>query len=203
MEVLTFLFSASVIPFTACIGVSLLLALFVLIGFDDLEMDGADADFDVEVDGADSIPVFSWLGFGKVPLFFLLTVLFSVTGFLGLLFQSVVAGIVGTVLPWWAAGLVIIMPSLLLTRMFGRMFAKALPQVEDYSQSLAGLVNKTAEVTIPAAPGSFGEAKVLDNQSEFQYVRVKMTTPVARGDDILLSAYDDTTRAFEGGKSDD
>lgn len=201
MEVMAFLFSSNVVLFSVCIIAALFFGFLVMLGFDDMDMDAdATLDVDADVDINAEIPVLSWLGFGKVPLFFLIMALLSSFGFIGLLIQTTVLSLAGFSLPWWLAAFVSLFPSALLTKVFSSFMVRFLPQVEDYSENLANLVGDRAEVTVPAQQGKIGEAKIVDRFGSTQYIRVKMTSPVAVGDEILLASYSEETRAFEGGK---
>ena len=188
MEILSFFFLTDSILFTICLGLAIISSMMSIMG---VESDDYADEFDIE---AGNVPgVLSWLGFGKAPLLILLTSFFLFFGVFGLSLQFLFQGL-GLTMFWWVVSLIVLFPSLLLTKIVGQSFAKHLPNIENYAHSAKDLVGLTALVTLPNLhQGDACEAKIDIPNKSTQYVRIRVRDIKSVGDVVTIGSYDPIT----------
>jgi hypothetical protein len=205
--VIEFLLATDNLPFTAALGVMLVIGVMEAVGL----MFGADLasavdsvlpDFDLDADldvegGAAPGPLaaaLGWLCVGKVPALILLICFLLAFGLAGLGVQSLVLESTGALLPGWFAAIPALAIGLPATRFLGLGFAKILPQDETYAVSESEFLGKVATVTMGTArAGLPAEAKLRDAHGNTHYVRVEPLRPAdsfAAGTAVVLKARD-------------
>jgi hypothetical protein len=194
MEIITFLFMVDTALFTICLLLAVMGSLFSMLGIADGDAD----DLSLDIDNID--PSFlGWLGFGKVPLLIISTCLLFFFGGLGLILQFLILsfGVNGILLPWILVSLVVIMPTLMLTKIAGDAFIKYLPNLENYAHNSSELIGKSGVVTMPnIAPGSACELRIDIVGRSAIYVRVRSAEIKAINDIVTIGSYDPKTYEY-------
>ncbi|WP_226638319.1 YqiJ family protein [Novosphingobium profundi] len=163
-----FLTAGENLPFSAALGVVLVLALVQVFGLADA-LEG-DADADIDLDSG----LLSLVGLGRVPFMVWLTVLLSVFGILGLCAQELLAGLTGGAWTPWLVGPVTGIAALPLTGGLSRPLARLLPRDETSAIDRSSLVGREGEIVVGTArPGSPARAKVLDHFGQVHHVMLE------------------------------
>lgn len=198
------LLAAHNLPFAGGAILLVMIVLLQLIGAGDF-FDGADADFDLDVDGAaDGLEAsgflesaFSLLGIGRVPFliwFMVLLVLFVMIGVSG---QELAISLLGAPLHPALAGVLAGVGALPVNGVLTRPLERILPQDETSAVGLDSLVRRDAEIqTGTARAASPARAKVKDRHGHPHFVMVEPHDPdaeLAEGDTVLLVRRDGGT----------
>jgi hypothetical protein len=157
------LFQPALLPFTAAVGLLLLLVLVQLIGLDADLPDGAH-DLGAALD---------WLNAGRLPLlilFILFLALFACIGF-GLQFGA--AALLGA-LPWPLATGLAAAGALPVTRGLSAPLARVLPLDETTAVDIDSLVGRRARIVLGTArAGHAARAEVIDAHGQRHFVMVE------------------------------
>jgi hypothetical protein len=141
-------------------------------------MDLSDGSAPVEAAGG----VSNWLGLGKMPMLIWLATLLLGFGLSGIGLQLGVKSLIGYALSPWLIGLPAGAFGIWLTRSFGAVFARLLPQVETEALSERSLGRRRGVVTQgTAAKGRPAEVRVMDRYGNAHYLRAE---PFAKGEEI-------------------
>ena len=185
------LFAAYNLPFLIALGALGVLAVVQLTGVGDA-IDGAgdfDADGGLELGGIGDA-LMSLLGLGRVPLMIWLASLMLVFAAVGLIGQSVIAGMLGAPLSAGWAALFAGGAALPLNSLAMRPLGAVMPKDETTAIALDDLVRRDAEIQIGTArAGSPARAKVIDVHGQAHFVMVEphdATTELRTGDTVLL-----------------
>ena len=196
------------LPFTIALGIMSAITLMEVIGalfgasissaVDSLMPDAdfdvdvdLDADMDVEAPDLDGVSgLLDWLCIGRVPVLILLMLFLFSFGVSGLLFQGIVQGLTGWLLPAvmaWVPALALSLPAV---HFAGRGFEKVFPKDETYVVSDASFIGEVATVTLGTAEaGAPAQAKLADRHGRTHYVQVEPDEPDTRfetGSQVLL-----------------
>jgi len=179
------------LPFLIALGALAVIAVIQLTGVGDA-IEGA-GDFDA-ADGLElggfGEALTSLLGLGRVPLMIWLASLLLTFGAIGLVGQSVIAGLFGTPLPAGWAALFAGGAALPLNSLAMRPLGAIMPRDETSAIGLDELVRREAEIQIGTArTGSPARAKVIDIHGQAHFVMVEphdATTELQTGDTVLL-----------------
>ncbi|MGD1923207.1 MAG: OB-fold-containig protein [Paracoccaceae bacterium] len=205
MTAISFLLDAGMVPFTMALalaaGLLILEVVMSLIGF-SLMGDGADADFDAEIDvGLDPDSVLeiepelevgdpvdangvgetaapaglaSWLGFGEVPMILWVAGMLTAFGLSGYLVQLAAQAVIGTTLPAIAGVALAIFPALRAGRWFARTLGRLIPKTETTAINRRSLGGRVGVISQGTARrGRPAQARVLDGHGNFHFVRVE------------------------------
>lgn len=211
-----FLLATSNLPFTAALGVMLVIgvmeAVGLMFGADlasavDSVLPDLDLDADLNVEGGAApgplAAALGWLCVGKVPALILLICFLLAFGLAGLGVQALVRESTGDLLPGWFAAIPALAIGLPATRFLGLGFAKILPQDETYAVSESAFLGKVATVTMGTArAGLPAEAKLRDAHGNTHYVRVEPLRPAesfAAGTAVVLKAREGAVYKVEAG----
>lgn len=164
-------------PFAIALGLMLALVVLQFIGLGDV-LDGADADVDLDVDGAHSAGflegTMSLLGIGRVPLLIWLMMYLLVFAAIGVFGQQLIIALLGAPLATWLAGLCAGAAALPVNGVLARPLARLLPKDETTAVSVDSLVRRDAEIqTGSARRGSPARAKVVDHFGHAHFVMVE------------------------------
>lgn len=185
------LFAAYNLPFLIALGALGVLAVVQLTGVGDA-IDGAgdfDADGGLELGGMGDA-LMSLLGLGRVPLMIWLASLMLVFAAVGLIGQSVIAGMLGAPLSAGWAALFAGGAALPLNSLAMRPLGAVIPRDETTAIELDDLVRRDAEIQIGTArSGSPARARVIDVHGQAHFVMVEphdTTAELRTGDTVLL-----------------
>ena len=145
------------------------------------ELSGQGADFgDVDAGGADigsesALSKFlGWLRVGQVPVLILFVAFLTVFGLAGLILQSLVQGITGTLLPASIASVPAFMAAVPSVRVIGSGLARLIPKDETSAVASKSFVGRIAVITLGTArSGQPAEAKLKDTHGQTHYVMVE------------------------------
>lgn len=158
------LFQPALLPFTAALGLLLLLLLLQLIGLDG----------DLPGGGEDGIgAALDWLNAGRLPLLLLAVVLLALFACAGFGIQYAVAAVAGP-LPWpLAAGLATAL-AIPVTRALSRPLARILPLDETTAVDIDSLLGRRARILAGTArAGHAARAEVIDAHGQRHFVMVE------------------------------
>ncbi len=184
------------LPFLIALVALVLISLAQIIGLGDV-FDGADADFDLDVDAGATggsagfvDGAFSLLGLGKVPLLIWLMMLLFVFAAIGVAGQELAASLLGRPLDPALAAVLAGIGALPLNGVLTRPLSGILPQDETTAVSLDSLVRRDAEIQIGTAKrGSPARSKVMDVFGKPHFVMVEPHDPetaLQAGETVLL-----------------
>lgn len=171
------LFEPHNFPFAVALGLMLALVVLQFIGLGDM-FDGADADVDLDIDGANSAGflegTMSLLGIGRVPFLVWLMMYLLVFAAIGVVGQQVIIGLLGSPLATWLAGLGAGAAALPVNGVLARPMGAIMPKDETTAISIDSLVRRDAEIqTGSARRGSPARAKVVDQHGLSHFVMVE------------------------------
>jgi hypothetical protein len=185
------LLAAYNLPFLIALGALAVLAVMQLTGVGEV-IDGAgdfDADGGLELGGFGDA-LMSLLGLGRVPLMIWLASLLLTFGAVGLIGQSVIAGLIGAPLSAGWAALFAGGAALPLNSLAMRPLGAVMPKDETTAIGLDELVRRDAEIQIGMArTGSPARAKVIDVHGQAHFVMVEPHDAAQQfnaGDTVLL-----------------
>lgn len=184
------------LPFAIAAILLVFIALAQVIGMGDL-FDGADADFDLDVDAPDGLSsggmvegAFSLLGLGRVPFLIWLVVLLLIFAGVGVAGQELAISLIGTPLSPALAALVAAVFALPLNGLATRPLERLLPKDETSAVGLGSLIRRDAVIQIGSArQGSPARSKVIDMHGHPHFVMVEPHDPSAvlnEGETVLL-----------------
>lgn len=215
MNVLAQLLSGQNIPFLAALGCCVALAAMQIVaGLGDADADvdtGVDVDTDLDADIDPDIDVdadaeadagsgaLALLGVGQIPLMLILMVFLGCFGAIGLLANTIVAGLAGGY-PGWALLAVLLLSALLalpLTGALGRQVARVAARSTTAVTS-AQLVGRVGQVVSAGVSRSYGRVQVRDAHGSLHTVFAVADSdePVPERSDVALVAYDDRERRY-------
>lgn len=183
------------LPFTAALGLLLILTLLQIVGVGGLF--DADADVDLDADGAlDTGSVglggvlLTLLGIGRVPFFVWLILFLLMFAGIGYGIQEMAAGLTGAALDPWLASLLALLAGLPVTATLVRPLAHVMPQDETSAVGLDSLVGRRARITHGRAARGFpARAQVRDRFGHAHHVMVEPhedSSEMLEGDELLL-----------------
>jgi hypothetical protein len=115
-----------------------------------------------------------WLRIGKVPILVTFILFLTAFGILGLILQSLVHGMTGSLLPGLVASVPVFLITLPILRVSHGVVAKVIPKDETYAVSEATFIGRVAVITGGTATDSRGaEARLKDEFGKEHYVMVK------------------------------
>lgn len=166
----------ALLPFTAALGLLLLVAALQLLGLD------ADVDADVPEGGA-----LDWLNAGRLPVLILAILMLAIFAIAGFAIQFAAQALAG-LLPWPLAVGAAAATAIPATRFLSRPFARILPLDETTAVSIDSLVGRRARIVLGTArAGSAARARVEDMHGQTHFVMVEPAgDAVLTGDDLLL-----------------
>jgi membrane protein implicated in regulation of membrane protease activity len=172
------LLQPALLPFTAALGLLLLVAALQLIGLDGDAPGGGDDGLGAALD---------WLNVGRLPLLILFILLLAFFAMAGFLIQFAAQGVIG-LLPWPIAAGAAAAAAVPATRWLSRPFARILPMDETTAVAIDSLVGRRARIVLGAArAGSAARARVEDAHGHAHFVMVEPAgDAVLTGDDLLL-----------------
>ncbi|GGW68568.1 YqiJ family protein [Alishewanella tabrizica] len=133
---------------------------------------------------------FGWLRIGEVPLLMLLVVFLLSFGLIGLLLQSMLHSLLGSMAPAWFAVPCVFMLSLPVLRLGSGMLHHVMPKDETTAVSSDSLLGRIAIITLGTARKDYAaEAKVKDQHGYQHYVQVEPDNPLdvfQQGAEVLL-----------------
>lgn len=116
----------------------------------------------------------AWMRVGQVPVMALLVIFLGSFGFLGIAVQVLAEGLLGGLLPAWAASAVAFVGSIPVVRVTGGWVARLAPKDETTAVSSDSFVGSSARVVLGTArPGSPAQAKLVDRHGQTHYVLVE------------------------------
>jgi membrane protein implicated in regulation of membrane protease activity len=172
------LLQPALLPFTAALGLLLLVAALQLIGLDGDAPGGGDDGLGAALD---------WLNVGRLPLLILFILLLAFFAMAGFAIQFAAASAIG-LLPWPLAAAVAAGAAIPATRFLSRPFARILPMDETTAVAIDSLVGRRARIVLGTArAGSAARAQVADVHGQTHFVMVEPAgDAVLTGDDLLL-----------------
>lgn len=175
-----FAFQPGAIPFTAAIGLMLLLAAVQALALGDFELPETDAD---------ATPL-DWLNAGRIPAMALIILFLASFGILGLALQGVAQAVTGATLPLLLAVPAALIAALPVTRWAGRLVGRVFPRTETTAISRDALVGLRATVTTGTArTGLPAPARVQDRLGGTHHVLVEPEAggaPLPERSEVLL-----------------
>lgn len=185
MNILSFFFEPSVLPFTISFGLMCLIFVFeaIMMMLGGLNLSSLLPEFNTDVD-LDIDPehffsgwadlLVSWTLIGKVPVIILIALWTGGFGISGIAIQNISHAFLGNTLPIWIAILISLPFTLIFTKISGTILAKIMPkeisfvvQRKDFLGQIATINIGTARYNLPA------EAKLRDAYGNLHYVRVR------------------------------
>lgn len=150
----------------------------------DAELDfDLSADVDAGLDAADGIDapeaatsdgVFTWIGARDVPFLIWLVSFLTMFGLFGLIFQSVLRGVLGFDLPGLVASAIVFIPALAVTRVIANWVALLMPKTETTALRARHLGGYRGTITQgTASRGRPAEVKIKDRHGNTHYLRVE------------------------------
>ncbi|WP_260924429.1 YqiJ family protein [Novosphingobium sp. 9] len=189
---------AQSLPFTAAIGLMLMLALLQVAGAADLLGSHIDAHIDSHLDahaGSDhGMPVdaglLSLIGLGRVPFLVWLMLLLTLFGLIGLGAQGLLLSLTGQPLTAWIVGPLTGIAALPATGLASRPLAHLLPSDETSAIHVGSLVGREGEIVVgTASPGNPARARVIDTYGQAHHVMLEPDSADQRfvtGEKVLL-----------------
>jgi hypothetical protein len=167
----------------------------------DAELSGSGGGLDVdapttpETVGAGPLSkLLPWLCVGRVPILILLAAFLVGFGLTGLVFQTLVANVLGTYLPASAVALFAVLVALPVTRNLGLVIARVMPKEETDAISTDTFVGRVATVVRGNATYELpAEAKLRDENGTVHYVLVapdQSDTEFPSGTSVLIISQD-------------
>ena len=189
----SFITAAQNLPFTAAIGIMMGLAalelLVLMLGgsllglFDDIALDGADADIDLDVGDVGGAPsatggmlgqILGWFAIGKVPFMIVLVAFLTIFGLLGLLLQSLSMNVTGMLMPASLASIPALIGGASTTRWVALGLARLIPSSETAAVSKESFIGRVAVITLGSASvGQAAQAKLQDQHGLTHYIMVE------------------------------
>ncbi len=168
------LLTSTYAPFAAALAGLLILGLIELIG---LLLVGAGlsdlADLAVDVHALPDLSVTNWLLIKELPLAVILMLAFGGFGVTGMTLQMVLTQVQGTPAPFYLAGPLALVGSVLFLNRVGRLIAP-LFKTTTTAVSETTLLGRIGTLLSPrAARGFAGEVKVLDEHGQTHYLMVE------------------------------
>ena len=183
------------LPFTAALGVMLVLAVIQLVGLGDFDFDGgADLELEADVEAGASLGLadglFSLIGFGRLPLVMWLALVLFLFAAIGVGVQQLADGLLGA--PFGpllgsaiAAGL-----ALPLTGMVSRPIARIMPRDETSAVSTDTLLGRRARIATGRARAGYpARAVTHDIFGQMHNVMVEPhdgSAELQEGEEVLL-----------------
>ncbi|HEY1011996.1 MAG TPA: hypothetical protein VGE07_04770 [Herpetosiphonaceae bacterium] len=196
MSGLSFLLTWYNLPFMIILGCSFALVLLnVLGGGDDSD---SDADADADADGVHA-DVLSFIGVGQVPLTLVLTAFLSSLGVIGLLLNTVGAGLLGSY-PGWLFGVTFVgglVLAVLATSRISRALGRLAPE-STTAISFEQLVGRVGKVDTPTVSATYGRVRVKDSHGALHTVFAVTGggEPIPEHSEVALISYDPRSRCF-------
>lgn len=132
-------------------------------------LDGADTPEAVTSDG-----IFTWIGARDVPFLIWLVSFLTMFGLFGLIFQSVLNGVVGFELSGLLASAIVFVPALAVTRVIANWVALLMPKAETTALRARHLGGYRGTITQgTASRGRPAEVKIKDRHDNIHYLRVE------------------------------
>jgi len=161
--------------------------------------DGPGVDFGhTELNAPDVIAtsalsrLLGWLCIGKVPVLVLLVVFLTIFGLSGLIIQSFVHQVTGSVLPSSLASIPALLISVPCVRYIGLGLSKLIPKDESSAVSSGSFIGRIGRITVGTAKRDHpAEAKLSDQHGQTHYVMVEPdddNEQISTGTDVLLVA---------------
>ncbi len=189
------------LPFSVALAVMLALGLLEgvgmllgagLSGFIDSLL--PDVNFHLDMPDVQSPGILSqvlgWLYVGKVPFLVVFIVLLTCFGIVGLILQSMVQSILGTLLPALLVTPFALALALPVTRVSVAGIARIMPRDETEAVSSNSFIGRVAIITIGTArKGYAAQARLNDEHGQTHYVMVEpdsSTEEFAYGSEVLL-----------------
>lgn len=185
MNLISFFFEPSVLPFTISFGIMGLIFVFeaIMMMFGGLNLSTLLPDFhidgDVDIDpehffsGWSDLLV-SWTLIGKVPVIILIALWTGGFGLSGIAIQNISHAFVGNTLPIWLALIIALPFTLLFTKISGSVLAKIMPKEISFVVERKDFLGQVATINIGTARYDLpAEAKLKDAYGNLHYVRVK------------------------------
>lgn len=196
MSGLQFLLTWYNLPFMIILGCSFALVLLNLLGGGDDSDADADADADADGGMADAL---AFIGVGQVPLTLVLTAFLSSLGVLGLLLNTLGAGLLGAY-PAWLFGVTLLL-GLVLAALATSKLSRALGRLAPESStgiSFEQLVGRVGTVLTPSVSATYGRVRVKDSHGAIHTVFAVVTggEPIPEHSEVALIAYDPRSRCF-------
>jgi hypothetical protein len=158
------LFQPALLPFTAALGLLLVMAALQLIGLDGELPGGGDHGLGAALD---------WLNAGRLPILILAILFLALFAVAGFALQFGAAAIAG-LLPWPAAAAAAAACALPATRRMSRPLARILPLDETTAVDIDSLVGRRARIVLGAArAGHAARAEVIDAHGQRHFVMVE------------------------------
>lgn len=182
---ISFLTASQNLPFTVALAVMLVIAMMegtsLVLGAgitNVLDKIIPVFDFDVDAPELSNTTGFtkflSWLRIGEVPFLITLIIFLTAFGLIGLILQSMVDSVAGTLLPAYVASAPALLVTLPVLRVSHRVVAKIIPKDETYAVSEDTFIGRIAVVTGGTATAKKGaQARLKDEFGRDHYVLVK------------------------------
>lgn len=183
---ISFLLAPQNLPFTVALAVMVAIALMegvaLLVGigfthvFDSMipsiDFDGLDIP---EITNASGMTKFlGWLRIGRVPVLITLIICLTLFGLTGLILQSIVKSMIGTLLPSPVAVVPVFLLTLPTLRVAHGVVAKVIPKDETYAVGEDTFIGRIAVITNGTATSDRGaQARLRDEHNRDHYVMVK------------------------------
>ena len=169
------------LPFAVAIGLMLAIGLmegvgmllgFAISGLLDNLMPDADIDVDLDIGDHGAFgELLTWMRVREVPMIAILIAFLASFGIAGLALQQALNGLIGWMLPSYAAAAVAFFLALPGVRLFAGVLAKIMPRDETSAISTASFIGHTATITLgTASEGSPAEAKFKDQHGTTHYL---------------------------------
>lgn len=201
---IAFLLAPENLPFTVALAVMFVIALMegtslalgagIISVFDNLipsiDLDGLDAP---DLSNTTGMTKFlGWLRIGQVPVLVTLVIFLTVFGLVGLILQSMVAGISGGLLPGAVAAVPALLVSVPALRVCHAVVARIIPKDETYAVSEETFIGRIATVTTGTATSQrAAQARLRDQHGRDHYVMIKPDNPeesFSAGASVLIVA---------------
>lgn len=165
----------------------------------DAEAD-ADADADADGDGGPSFNVFSFVGFGKAPLLIVLMILLGSIAISGLALNWIAFRIFGAYTG--VSFVVVLAVALVLGALTGAVVTQIirtiLPPLVTTASQAQELVGQRGTVISPFVDERYGQVRLRNPGGVMIsiFATTQSATPIKRGDEVLLEAYDPAKRLY-------
>lgn len=152
--------------------------------FPEVSLDAPDTDSPGGISG-----LLGWLYVGKVPFLVVLILILLSFGIGGLLLQTLVRGLTGSLLPAWMASAAAFAFALPMTRAGARLMSKLIPRDETEAVSEDSFIGRVAVLTLGSArPGYPAQARLTDAHGQSHYVMVEPdgAAELSAGSEVLI-----------------